>query len=67
MRTFCALITTPKLPFRLNDKACETSSWHEDVSHALTFGWFGDAFFVMNVQNLAILAGIRSSFSKSGI
>jgi hypothetical protein len=64
MHAFCALTTTPKLPFHQNVKALPKSSYHEDFGIVFTFGWFGDPFFVMNAQNSAVLAGLRSSFYK---
>ena len=57
----------PKLPFCPNDEAFPKSSHHEDFGNVLTFGWFGDAFFVMSVQNFAILADPISTFYKLGI
>ena len=67
MHNLCALITTPKLPFRQNVKACAQSSHHEDFAHALTFWWFGDVFSVLSAQKLAILVGWISTFYKVGI
>jgi hypothetical protein len=67
MHAFCALVTTPKLPFCQNVKDASKSSHHEDLEAALTFGWFGDAFFVMNAQKSAILANSISTFYKVGI
>jgi len=40
-----------------NIKASAKSSHHEDFAHVLIFGWFGNVFFVMSVQKLAILVG----------
>ena len=59
------LITIPKLPFHPNIKAC--TKYHEDFVHVFTFGWFGDAFLSMSMQNLANLADPMSTFYKVGI
>ena len=67
MHAICALITTPKLPFSLNVKACAKSSHHEYFAHAFTFGWFGDVCSVLSAQKFAILANRISTFYKVGI
>ncbi len=41
-------------------------SQHEDFGIALTFGWFGDVFLSMSVQNSAILADRILTFNKVG-
>ena len=53
-------------PYRIV-KAMSKSSQHEDFGIALTFGWFGDVFLYMSVQNLAILAYPILTFCKVGI
>jgi hypothetical protein len=67
MHAICALITTPKLPFSPNVKACAKSSHHEDFVHALTFGWFGDVFLfsVLSAQQLTIFGQSYINFLQS--
>ena len=62
MQAFCTLKIQPKLPFSLNVKAALKSWHHEDFEATLTFGWFGDAFFVVSTQKLAILPDPISTF-----
>jgi hypothetical protein len=38
-----------------------------DFGHPFTFGAYSDAFFVMNAEKLAILAGPISTFSTSKV
>jgi hypothetical protein len=52
----------PKLHFSQNVKACHFSFDHFSKWHVITFGGFVGTFYVMNAQNLAILAGLRSNF-----
>ncbi len=61
-----ACTATHSFPYG-NVKACAKSSHHEDLAHALTFGWFGDAFVSTSVQNLANLANPILTFYKVGI
>ena len=57
----------PKLQFRPNVKACAKSSHYENVAHPLTYGWFGDVFFVLIAQKLVILADPISTSYNVGI
>ncbi len=52
--------------FSQNVKACHYFSMnHFSEWHVITFRRFGGTFYVMNVQKLAILAGLRSIFYTS--
>ena len=55
----------PKLHLSQNVKACHFSMNHSSEWHVITFGQFGGAFYDMNAQKLAILAGLRSNFYMS--
>ncbi len=59
----CTQNTTKTLPFG-NVNASAKSSHHEDFADVLTFGWFGDAFFIISAQKLVILADQVSTFYK---
>ena len=67
MHTFLHAFTAiHTFPYR-NVKEMPKSSQHEDFGIALTFGWFGDVFLSVSVQNLAILANSILTFYKVGV
>ena len=59
MHTFCCFYSNPNFSIQ--------KFYHEDFGIALIFGWFGDVFLSMSVQNSAILADPILTFYKVGI